>query len=133
MEALLISQTDDSPEIILDPHLKIFKISGESRPENPALFYGKVLSWLKEYGKVLYWVRDNSDTVPGFDLEFEMDYFNSSSAKFLMDIILYVKELNNSGYTTKVVWICDSLDEDMMEAGCEFEQLIDFKFVHKTK
>lgn len=137
MDALYIAPTDDSPEVTLDPKEHNFKIAGESRPENPWGFYGQILSWLNEYEKILYWLRENlnekSVRAPGFDFVFELDYFNSSSAKYLMDIIIFLNGLEKKGYAIKIIWLCDELDDDMMDAGKEFEELVGFKFVHMTK
>ena len=47
MEKLIIEETEDTPEIILDPEQNIFKISKISVPENALDFYKPVLEWIK--------------------------------------------------------------------------------------
>ena len=51
MEKLFIEETEDTPEIILDPEQNIFKISKISVPENALDFYKPVLDWIKNYAE----------------------------------------------------------------------------------
>ena len=46
IKELIIEKTSSSPKVILDCNKNIFEISGESRPNDPAGFYGRILKWL---------------------------------------------------------------------------------------
>ena len=47
----------------------------------------KSVDWLKEYEKHLYFLKDQGGKISVL-ANFEFEYFNSSSAKYLMDIII---------------------------------------------
>ena len=53
-----------------------------------------------------------------------LEYFNSSSAKYVLDIVLLIIELFKSGLNVKIEWQYKHNDEDMLETGEEFTDLI---------
>lgn len=123
METLRIEQSDDSPLVILDPVDRHFEISGKSLPENVLDFYQPVLDWLKEYSE-----KPNGKTV--FNLK--LVYFNTSSSKMIMDILLIFEEMVEEGYDVLIRWHSRLTDEDMQEAGKEYEGMIAVPFKHLT-
>ena len=131
MEILKIEETKNSPYICLDNAKNKLTFKGESRPEDVRKFYKPVLDWFDEYDKYIYFMKDQSPNKINLVCEFAFDYFNSSSAKFIMDIILKVKEIKERNeIDVKVNWIYDKRDEDMLENGEEMEELtgLDFNF-----
>jgi hypothetical protein len=132
MEKLEIEATEFSPQVILSSQLPRFEISGESRPENTGRFYTPIINWLKEYKLFL---SANKTTNPQSPLifEFKFEYFNSTSAKYIMDILFELDSFRADGYHFKVKWYADALDEDMKEAGEEFSKLIEvpFEFIER--
>ena len=84
MEKLIIEETEDTPEIILDPEQNIFKISKISVPENALDFYKPVLEWIKTYAE-----NPNVQTVFDFDLE----YVNTASSKQVIQVILSLQKV----------------------------------------
>lgn len=121
METLLIEQTEDSPRIILDPVDKLFEISGKSLPEDVLEFYQPVLDWLNEY-------REEPDTITIFNVR--LIYFNTASSKLIMDIFLIFEEMVEEGHDILIKWHSPQTDEDMHEAGKEFEEMIAVPFEH---
>ena len=121
METLLIEQTDDSPRIILDPVDKIFEISGKSLPEDVLEFYQPVLDWLNAY-------REKPDSKTIFSVR--LIYFNTASSKMIMDIFLIFEEMVEEGHEVLIKWYSHLKDEDMQEAGKEFEEMIAVPFEH---
>ncbi len=132
MDSLIIPPTNDSPEVKFDTTTYRFSIIGESRPENAGKFYDPIINWLTEFENILYWrkheMKDNSSTVV---FVFKLDYFNSTSAKHIMDILLMIKRFIGQGYKVNVEWQYDKYTEDMLDAGTEFSNMIglNFKFV----
>ncbi len=132
MDSLIIKSTDDSPEVNFDPIVNILSISGESRPENAGKFYTPVIDWLIKFEGILYWrkneMKDNTSTVV---FKFKLDYFNSTSAKHIMDILLVLKKYIEQGYKVTVEWHYDKHSEDMQDSGNEFSKMVgvDFSFV----
>ena len=121
METLKIEQTDDSPQVILDQEDNQFEISGKSLPEDVADFYQPVIDWLNAYRK-----QPLSKTV--FNLK--MIYFNTASSKLILDILLIFEEMVEEGHDVVIRWHSLRSDEDMQEAGKEFEEMIDVPFEH---
>ena len=123
METLLIEQTDDSPRVVLDPVDKLFEISGKSLPEDVLDFYQPVLDWLNAYRK-----EPDSETI----FNVRLIYFNTSSSKLIMDIFLIFEEMVEEGHKVLIKWHSHKKDEDMQEAGKEFEEMIEVPFEHIT-
>ena len=78
MENLSILPSDRTPEIELDCEAQTLKFSGESYPENAARFFDPVIKWIEEFIGA-----GNDRTIVA---DFELTMFNSSTAKFLMNI-----------------------------------------------
>lgn len=120
MNPLIVEETDNTPKVNLDINSGNLEISGESRPEDVRQFYEPVVQWLEEL---------NNTGIPSTQdvkFNFKFEYFNSSSAKYVMDIIeklsnIHTNESNNINLS--IHWHYDELDEDMLEAGEEFEMM----------
>lgn len=123
MEALRISPTDDSPEVVLDKTGNEFLIAGKSLPEDVVDFYQPVLDWLNAYSK---------DPNPATEFVFRLIYFNTASSKLIMDILMIFESMVEEGHDVTVKWLSLSSDEDMQEAGQEYEEMMDVPFVHET-
>jgi hypothetical protein len=123
MEALRLEQTDDSPMVILDRDNNQFEISGKSLPEDVVDFYQPVLDWLDEY---------RSAPNPVTDFNFKLIYFNTASSKLILDILMIFEEMVEEGHKVLVKWFSLQSDEDMQEAGKEYEEMVDVPFEHLT-
>jgi len=117
-------QSEDTPKIILDSQRNIFQISGISFPPNPLLFYRPVLKWVKEYSE-----NPNQET----NVEISLEYFSMTSAKCLLDFLLKLKHIHNSGYKVVVGWKYDEQDDQMLEAGTEYSELLEMPFNFSAK
>jgi len=121
METLRIEPTDDCPLVILDQEHQEFRIEGKSLPEDVLDFYQPVLNWLAAYQE-----KPLSRTV--FNLK--LSYFNTASSKLLMDILLIFEEMVEEGHEVLIRWHSLRSDEDMQEAGKEYEEMIEVPFEH---
>lgn len=88
-------------------------------PEDVLEFYKPVLDWFQMYLK-----NPLEETILDVDLE----YFNTASSKVLLDIFTLLEELAQSGKKAEVNWHYPDYDEDMMEAGEEYSELVELKF-----
>ena len=123
MEALHIQGTKNSPEVILDRTGNYFKISGKSLPEDAKAFYQPVFEWLDEYRK---------NPKPFTRLNFKLTYFNTASSKIILDIMMILEEMKKEGHGVLVRWISPSTDEDMQQAGREYQALVNIPFEHSS-
>jgi hypothetical protein len=121
METLRIEQTDDSPRVILDQEDNQFEISGKSLPEDAVDFYQPIMDWLSAY-------RENPLAKTVFNLK--LIYFNTASSKMIMDILIIFEEMVEEGHDVLIRWHSLRSDEDMQEAGKEFDEMIDVPFEH---
>jgi len=114
MEKIRIEATDRSPEIDFDFEAGVFSIRGESYPEDVASFFGPVIDRLDSH------LNDLSGGSIRFD--FELIYFNSSSAKVLMGLFDALEATAANGVDVSINWIYDADDDTMEELGEEFAE-----------
>jgi len=115
----------NSPEVILDPEKRIFTISGESRPPDVWQFYNNIISWLDDFTTSLV---ESGDVDKAMEFNFSFEYFNSSSAKSILDICKILSGLRNRGIDIKVNWHYEKNDIDMLEVGREMSNIVKFPF-----
>ncbi len=119
MEILKIESTEDSPQIVLDRESNILEISGRSLPEDVNTFYEPMMSWIEEYTK---------DPLDVTVFNFKLTYFNTASSKIILDILTQFEEMIEEGHEVMVRWHYPEEDEDMMEAGEEYSEMVDVPF-----
>jgi len=132
MRKLIIEKTASSPKVILDPDKRIFEISGESRPPDVGTFYGEILNWMDDYSHHLLRSHEDEDPVV---FNFALEYFNSSSAKYILDFCKQMSFVNSKGKNVEVKWHYEKDDADMLEVGREMSRMakLPFDFVEKDQ
>lgn len=92
-------------------------IKGRSIPENSIEFYKPLIDWIGTYG-----ASPKDDT----EVNIQLEYFNTSSSKCILDVFKKLETLSN----TKVAinWYYEEDDEDMLEAGEDYQAIIDIPF-----
>ena len=129
MEPLVIEANEKTPRIVLDPYNDNFEISGNSRPENVREFYDPVINWLVEFEKeVLDKKVIKFDKKHPLILNLKMNYFNSSSAKFLYDVMSELVRFHKKGHIIRILWHFETEDDDMKSAGEEMSELLEVPF-----
>ena len=134
MQKLYIAQTPISPEINFSPSERIFIIRGNSAPEDVRAMYYPLIEWVRLFvDKVIEGEFKQFTGEDPVDFHIDLSYFNSSSAKFLYDIILELRRLRDAGKPVTVKWFHDEEDLDMLEAGTDISQLagMEFSFIAK--
>lgn len=119
MEVINIKGTDDTPNVILDKNNNLFELSGRSLPEDVNHFYEPILNWIDEYLE-----SPNELTVFNFKLE----YFNTASSKIILDILLKFEEITANGGKVLIKWFYNEDEEDMLEAGEEYADIVEIPF-----
>ena len=119
MTKLIIDNSIKTPSIVFESD-GILEIKGKSIPENSIEFYRPVFEWLEHY---------SASPAPKTELKINLEYFNTSSSKCLLDIFRRLESINVSGKSeVKVKWFYDEDDEDMMEAGEDYQALVKIPF-----
>ena len=95
-------------------------MKGKSIPENSTLFYKAMFEWLAEYIE---------NPAPLTVLTIQMDYFNTSSSKSVVDLFKKLELIQKSGKgTVSINWMHNEEDEDMQEAGEDYKSIIKIPF-----
>ena len=100
LEPLKIEPTHKTPKVYLDPSKNEFELSGRSIPEDSVGFYRHILDWIDEYAK---------SPIPRTDFKFELEYFNTSSSKNILELLKKLEKYISSGTTTKTTRIWKKL------------------------
>lgn len=119
MDNLNIEGTKQTPKIIFNSNTGILEISGRSIPENTFEFFNPVLTWLEEYASIA-----PDDTIINVSLE----YFNTSSSKYILEIFKRLKSIINDGKNVIVKWYYEEDDEEMMETGEDYQDVSGLEF-----
>ncbi len=119
MRVISIKQQQDTPFIHLNKDEGKFEISGKSFPADVQLFYRPIIEWLEEYAK-----DPNEETL----FTFKMDYFNTASTMIILEILYKLEDVIKAGKKVKVEWYYSSDDEDMLDTGEEFQDIVDLDF-----
>jgi hypothetical protein len=127
MEKLIIEPTNNSPRIELNPEMNNFEFSGESRPENVRKFYLPVLEWLEAYTAAQGGLKE-AQRASQLQCKFNFEYFNSTSAKYILDIFKSLNAINGLGIELDIKWLYEDDDEDMLEVGQEMSRMSKLKF-----
>ena len=114
MENIFLPATDRSPQVDFDFQGNRLTLSGESYPEDAASFFGPLLAALKAYLKSL----GKAQAV----LDVKLAYFNSSSAKALMNMFQMLEEHAGQGGAIVVNWHYHPDDDTMEEFGEDFAE-----------
>lgn len=114
MNNFYLLPTTKTPKIDFDSQTGNLNISGRSIPENSIEFYRPVIAWLDEY---------RSDPVKKTVLHVNLEYFNTSTSKCLVDILRMLEKINES-HEVMVYWYYEKEDEDMLESGEDFKKIL---------
>lgn len=128
MDKIRIEETKATPAITLDAENLHFEIAGCSRPENVREFYMPVIDWFEKALESIDDFRSNIKEGETLSFNFKLSYFNSASAKFILDILLYINQLHSNGIDIKINWHYEEGDEDMRDVGEELAEMVDFDF-----
>ena len=119
MEKVFIEPTRTTPLVKFDPEEGLLEMKGRSSPENSIQFYQKILDSLDEFAQT------GGDSITA-NMAFE--YFNTSSSKCLFDVFKRLNKVAETGREITINWYFEEGDDDMMEAGEDYSDLLDLDF-----
>lgn len=118
-DVVTIDESERTPKIFFDKHQGLIKITGRAMPDNAKLFFVPLLEWIERYVQ-----SPQERTCAHFDLE----YFNSSASKLIMQMIATLKKVKNKGKELNIEWHYMEDDDDMLDTGKTFEELTELDF-----
>lgn len=114
MDNLTIAATERSPAVDFDFERGVLSLKGESYPEDASAVFGPIFSALEGF------LAEPGPKDVRFDLE--LIYFNSSSAKALMNMFQLLDKAAEGERRIAVNWIFAPDDETMKEFGEDFSE-----------
>lgn len=119
LEKFIFNSKKIYPSIILDKEKGIFEISGRSLPEDADNFYNEIIEWIQKY------VEEPNDKT---EFVFKLDYYNSSTARKISDILILLEKILKTNKEIKIYWYFQEGDEVMKESGEDFELIMEIPF-----
>jgi hypothetical protein len=119
MEPIIIEGTPKTPSVKFDAATGILEIKGRSIPENSIEFYKPLVDWLDKYSE---------DPVYQTVVNIHLEYFNTSSSKCILDVFKKLELIHKAKNDVVVNWYYEEDDEDMLEAGEDYESIIRIPF-----
>ena len=108
-----IEATNKTPYVEYNESNGTLLISGKSIPENTIKFYQTIVEWLQTF------IQENE--TKKLELIFKLEYFNTSSAKKILEVMKLVQQLYDKGNKqVSIQWQYEEGDVDMLEAGEDF-------------
>ena len=119
METIIREGTSKTPYVKLDGESGIVEINGRSIPENSVEFYKPLIDWLDKYGNAPLQMTS---------INIQLEYLNTSSSKCILDLFKRLELFKKKGHEVEVNWYYEEDDEDMFEAGEDYQSIINIPF-----
>jgi hypothetical protein len=118
-EILFLEASAKTPSVSFDPITGKLELRGRSIPENSIEFYKPLNDWIDQYAET----PKESTTI-----DIKLEYFNTSSSKCILDLFKKLERLNGGSSAVIVNWYFEEDDEDMEEAGEDYQAIIKLPF-----
>jgi hypothetical protein len=103
------------PTVNFNADTGVCEISGESYLEETVEFYNPLIKWLEEY--------TNSGKFDKLTFNFKLTYYNTSSSKRIVDILLILKAFEEKENKLTVNWYYEEDDMDIVEEVEDFMKI----------
>ena len=117
MADLNLEGSPKTPTIEFNSGSGYLLIRGRSIPENSIEFYKGLIEALETY---------NNGPQSNTKVDIQLEYFNTSSSKCILDVFKKLEALENTNLS--IAWYYEEDDEDMLEAGEDYQAIIKVPF-----
>lgn len=117
MNTFAVSPTPRTPAIYCNLSRGRLDIKGRSSPENTPAFYSPIKQAIS-----------SEDNLERLNVRISLEYFNTSSSKCLYDIFKVIRAKQKNGTDVNVRWYYEEYDEDMLEAGEDYSDILNLPF-----
>ena len=104
---IIQEELKNCPGIIYYPGSNKLEMFGRSIPENPELIFRRLDNWITQH----------FDKNGSLDINFQLEYINSGSSKYLYEILKRLTAFSKSGKGITMKWRYEEDDEAMQELG----------------
>lgn len=119
MEKFSVESTSKTPFISFDMTSGVLEIKGRSIPENSIEFYKPLVEHLERYA---------TSPKAATNVNVQLEYFNTSSSKCILDVFKKLEAIHKGGSAVTINWHYEEDDEDMLEAGEDYQAIINVPF-----
>jgi len=119
MDNYKIEGSPKTPSIVFDLQSGVLEIKGRSIPENSIEFYKPLVDALDKY---------STGAKPSTTVNVQLEYFNTSSSKCILDVFKKLEGIHKGGSAVIINWHYEEDDEDMLEAGEDYQAIINVPF-----
>ena len=119
MADLNLEGSPKTPTIEFNSGSGYLLIRGRSIPENSIEFYKPLIESLETY---------NNSPKPNTKVDIQLEYFNTSSSKCILDVFKKLEKINSGDSEVIINWHYEEDDEDMLEAGEDYQAIINVPF-----
>jgi hypothetical protein len=110
--------TDKTPAVRIVRSQGLVELTGCSIPENADRFYSPIQDRVEQYALA---------PQPRTIIRINLSYFNSSTSKYLLDLLKRLEDLHATNRSQVVMeWYYQTGDLDMKEAGEDYRSLVEF-------
>lgn len=122
MENVNRSPSEDGPEVEFNNENKLFKITGNSYPENCEKIFEPIKNFLNQYD-----IEEHKE----LNLYFHFNLINSTSTVYVAQIVVQVASLVEKGLKVSVKWCYDQYDEELLDLGEKMASIskLPFEFI----
>lgn len=132
MENLYIEPTEFTPKVNFDIKNRKFELIGTSRPEDVVSFYESIIFKVEKFVNTILENEINTEDF-NFNLVFDLDYMNSASSKYILQILDYFKKLYLKKASIIVDWYYEDIDDQIFEDGEDLSDVIKIPFNLKVR
>ena len=111
--------SSDTPKIVLDADKSIFLMEGPFYPENPFEIFDCVTTWLNSNEEVIN---------KGLICNFKFKVLSSISKKLVYEILQGLEKANENIGKIVIHWQYEEYDEDILEVGEVFSDMVKIPF-----
>ena len=119
MKDLKIKETKVTPKVEFDPINQTLTFTGKILCDNTPEFFEPILNWVQEY---------EMEASGKTNLNFSLEYLNTSSSKYLLNMLKRFEKINQQGKKVEVNWYYEADDDNIEEAGKDFDLMVDVPF-----
>jgi hypothetical protein len=116
MNTFLRRPTRTTPYVNLDSKSGVYMVAGRSIPIDAELFYRPVINWLDQLC---------ASPPESLSFTFRLEFFNIASSKRILFILYKLSEIQSKGCEVTVQWMYEKQDDDTLEIGQDYAQMID--------
>jgi hypothetical protein len=120
MQRLNIPATKTTFGINFDPDVNLLEFIGKSYPSNAMEFFNPLLIWVDKYLS-----QAGEETI---SILFKVSYFNTSSSKYLFEILEHFNIYHKENGNVKVIWHYYEDEDDVLDAWKEMAKELDIPY-----